>query len=82
VTRVRLRDYALGSFLGMLPVTVLYVYLGSMAGEVASLARGTTSGGHWQHALQLLGLAATVVATIHVTRVARRALDAALRIST
>ena len=79
VTRVRLRDYALGSFLGMLPVTVLYVYVGWLAGEFASLARGATSGGPWQHAVQVLGLAATVFATIYVTRLARRALDGALR---
>jgi uncharacterized membrane protein YdjX (TVP38/TMEM64 family) len=79
VTRVRLRDYALGSFLGMLPVTLLYVYLGSLAGEVASLARGAASGGPWQHTVQVLGLAVTVVATLYVTRLARRALDSALR---
>jgi uncharacterized membrane protein YdjX (TVP38/TMEM64 family) len=79
VTRVRLRDYALGSFLGMLPVTLLYVYLGSMAGEVASLARGAASGRPWPHGAQALGLAATVAATIYVTRLARRALDGALR---
>ena len=79
VTRVRLRDYALGSFLGMLPVTLLYVYLGSLAGQLTVLARGATSGGPWQHVTQVLGLAATVVATIYVTRLARRALDSALR---
>ena len=79
MTRVRLRDYLLGSFLGMLPVTVLYVYVGSLAGEFASLARGSTSGGPWQHTVQVLGLAVTVFATIYVTRLARRALDGALR---
>jgi uncharacterized membrane protein YdjX (TVP38/TMEM64 family) len=79
VTRVRLRDYALGSFLGMLPVTLLYVYVGSLAGELTSLARGATSGGPWHHAVQVLGLAATVAATIYVTRLARRALEGAMR---
>ena len=78
VTRVRLRDYALGSFLGMLPVTLLYVYVGSLAGELTSLARGATSGGLWQHTVQVVGLAATLAATIYVTRLARRALDGAL----
>jgi uncharacterized membrane protein YdjX (TVP38/TMEM64 family) len=79
VTRVRLRDYALGSFLGMLPVTLLYVYIGSLAGELASLARGAAGGGPWQHATQGLGLAATVAVTIYVNRLARRALDGAAR---
>jgi uncharacterized membrane protein YdjX (TVP38/TMEM64 family) len=79
VTRVRLRDFLLGSFLGMLPVTLLYVYVGSLAGQVASLARGTASGGALRHAVSALGLAATIAATAYVTRLARRALDDALR---
>ena len=79
LTRVRLRDYALGSFLGMLPVTVLYVYIGSLAGQLASLARGTASGGPLGHAVSALGLAATVAVTLYVTRLARHALDGALR---
>jgi uncharacterized membrane protein YdjX (TVP38/TMEM64 family) len=78
LTRVRLRDYALGSFLGMLPVTVLYVYIGSLAGQLASLARGTTAGGPIGHAVSAIGLAATVAVTLYATRLARRALDAAL----
>jgi uncharacterized membrane protein YdjX (TVP38/TMEM64 family) len=78
LTRVRLRDYALGSFLGMLPVTVLYVYIGSLAGQMVSLARGTAHGGALGQALSVVGLAATVAATLYVTRLARRALDAAL----
>ena len=79
LTRVRLRDYALGSFLGMLPVTLLYVYIGSLAGELSSLARGAATGGPWPHAVQALGLAATVASTVYLTRLARRALDGALR---
>ena len=78
LTRVRLRDYALGSFLGMLPVTVLYVYVGSVAGQLASVARGTAQGGPLGQAVSALGLAATLAATVYITRVARRALDSAL----
>ena len=78
LTRVRLRDYALGSFLGMLPVTVLYVYIGSLAGQLASVARGTAHGGPLGHAVSAIGLAATIAVTCYVTRLARRALDAAL----
>ena len=79
MTRVRLRDYALGSFLGMLPITVLYVYIGSLAGQLASLARGTAQAGPLGHVVSALGLAATVAVTVYVTRLARRALDSALR---
>jgi uncharacterized membrane protein YdjX (TVP38/TMEM64 family) len=78
LTRVGLRDYALGSFVGMLPVTVLYVYIGSLAGPLAALARSTGRGGPLGHAVSAIGLAATLAATWYVTRLARRALDRAL----
>src|SRR5262245_42398703 len=42
LTKVRFRDYLVASWLGMLPGTVLYVYLGSTAREIADLA---TEGG-------------------------------------
>ena len=78
LTRVRLRDYALGSFVGLLPVTLLYVYVGSVAGQLASMARGTATGGPVRQAVSAIGLAATIAVTIYVTRLARRALDGVL----
>ncbi len=70
LTRVSLRDYLLAG-LGMLPGTVLYVYTGSLAGDVASAAASGKT------ALKVIGLAATVFVTIVITRIARRALDEA-----
>jgi uncharacterized membrane protein YdjX (TVP38/TMEM64 family) len=78
LTRVRLRDYVLGSFVGMLPGTFLYVYLGSLVTTAASLGSGGASAGTAQHAIYWGGLAATVLVTLFVTRLARRALGAAL----
>ena len=74
LTKVRLRDYALACF-GMLPGTLLYVYYGKVAGDVASLAAGAGPERGTAHYVVLgIGLAATVVATTLITRVARRAL--------
>ena len=74
LTRVRLRDYALASF-GMIPGTVLYVYYGKLAGDVAALSGGQqVEKGIGYYAVLLLGLAATIAATVVVTRTARRAL--------
>lgn len=74
LTRVRFADYALASF-GMLPGTLLYVYSGKVAGDVAALAGGAEmSGGSGRTALLIVGLVATVVVTALVTRIARRAL--------
>jgi uncharacterized membrane protein YdjX (TVP38/TMEM64 family) len=76
ITRVSLRDYFLASWIGMLPGTVMYVYLGSLAGSLANLGghgRGRTPA---QWALYVVGLLATVAVTVFVTRIARAALAA------
>lgn len=80
LTRVSLGAYILGSFLGMLPGTLMYVYLGSAVGDVASLASeglGETDTGWQGQALKWGGLAATLIVTIFITRVAKKALSEA-----
>jgi uncharacterized membrane protein YdjX (TVP38/TMEM64 family) len=74
LTRVSLRDYVVASWIGMLPGTLMYVYLGSLAGELAAAGsgRGARTPAEW--ALYAVGLAATVAVTLYVTRLARRAL--------
>jgi uncharacterized membrane protein YdjX (TVP38/TMEM64 family) len=74
LTRVRFVDYGIAGF-GMLPGTLLYVYYGKLAGDVAALAGGAAvERGAGYYAVLLLGLAATVVVTLLVTRTARQAL--------
>lgn len=74
LTRVSFRDYLLAS-VGMLPGTLLYVYYGKVAGDVAALLGGAgVERGTGYYAVLALGLLATVAVTIVVTRVARRAL--------
>jgi uncharacterized membrane protein YdjX (TVP38/TMEM64 family) len=74
LTEVRLRDFVLGSFIGMLPGTFLYVYLGSFVTSVNALSTSADAGRTAQQVLYWVGLAATVVVTVFVTRIARRAL--------
>jgi uncharacterized membrane protein YdjX (TVP38/TMEM64 family) len=77
LTRVRFGDYLIAS-VGMLPGTLLYVYSGKLAGDVATLAGGAAPArgpGYW--ALLAVGLVATLLVTLLVTRTARRALDQA-----
>ncbi len=71
ITKVSLRDYFLASWVGMLPGTVMYVYLGSLAGSLATLGRHGTGRTPAQWALYGVGLLATVVVTVFVTRIAR-----------
>ena len=70
LTRISFSDYLFAS-VGMLPGTLLYVYSGTLVGEVAGgieLGRGLLLG---------VGLAATAAVTIYVTVLARRALQSA-----
>ncbi len=79
LTRVRLRDFVLASFLGMLPGTFMYVYFGSSVANAAALAGGGAGGGPWKQALFWGGLVATVAVVALVTRAARQALNRSLR---
>lgn len=77
LTKVSFADYAIASF-GMIPGTLLYVYSGKIAGDVASVASGGgVDGGAGYWAVLALGMAATLAVTIVVTRTARRALGRA-----
>jgi uncharacterized membrane protein YdjX (TVP38/TMEM64 family) len=74
LTAVRLRDYVLGSWLGMLPATVLYVYLGSLAKGIAALTSGGFDTGRAGGVLFVLGFLATLGLTVVIARRATRAL--------
>jgi uncharacterized membrane protein YdjX (TVP38/TMEM64 family) len=68
LTKVPLLSYVLASWIAMIPGTVMYVYLGSLAKSPS----GRTPA---QWALLIIGLAATIAATVLITRSARKALD-------
>src|SRR2546425_953777 len=70
LTRVKLSHYVLASWLGMIPGTVMYVYLGSLVNVGAGHRQRTT--GEW--VLYGVGLLATVIVTVFVTRLAKKAL--------
>jgi uncharacterized membrane protein YdjX (TVP38/TMEM64 family) len=70
LTQVKLRHYVLASWIGMMPGTVMYVYLGSLANAGVGQHRRTT--GEW--ILYGVGLLATILVAVFVTRIARKAL--------
>jgi uncharacterized membrane protein YdjX (TVP38/TMEM64 family) len=70
ITQVSLRDYVLASWIGMMPGTVMYVYLGYLP----KIAAGE-SGDTLKLILNIVGLMATVAVTVYVTKIARKALD-------
>ncbi len=70
LSRVSLSHYVLASWIGMMPGTVMYVYLGSLAH--AGIASQKRTPAQW--ALSVVGLLATLATVAIVTRIARRAL--------
>ncbi|HSM84691.1 MAG TPA: TVP38/TMEM64 family protein [Candidatus Limnocylindrales bacterium] len=75
LTRVRLRDYVLASWIGMLPGTILYVYLGAALGNVDDLFRpGALQHGNWTSLLFWAGLAAAALLAVWAGRLGRAAL--------
>jgi uncharacterized membrane protein YdjX (TVP38/TMEM64 family) len=76
LTKVGLRDYVVASWAGTLPGTILYVYLGSLAGDLTRVATGGTERTPAEWAFYAIGLLATVAVTVYVTRVSNHALKA------
>lgn len=78
ITQVKLNDYILGS-VGMIPGTVMYVYLGSLVGSVAKIgsenATENPQAEQIKWAIRIIGLIATVAVTLYVTKIARKALE-------
>lgn len=75
VTEVFLKDYVIGK-VGIIFGTIMYVYLGSLAGSLATLGTGSQSADpSVQLAIRILGFIATAAVTVYVTRIARKALE-------
>ena len=76
VTGVSLKDYVLGS-IGMIPGTIMYVYIGSLAGSIATIGGETQPDANpvAQWAIRIIGFVATVAVTLYVTKIARKALN-------
>jgi uncharacterized membrane protein YdjX (TVP38/TMEM64 family) len=76
LTAVKFWPYVLASWVGMMPGTFLYVYIGAASkAAVAAAGGGEAVKRGWQYWTFLgFGLAATVIVTIWVTKIARDAL--------
>jgi uncharacterized membrane protein YdjX (TVP38/TMEM64 family) len=74
LTKVRVCDYVVASWAGTLPGTIVYVFLGSLAGDLTRAATGEYQRSLAEWALYALGLLATIVVAVYVTRVSTRAL--------
>ncbi|WP_242412019.1 TVP38/TMEM64 family protein [Cyanobacterium sp. IPPAS B-1200] len=77
VTKISFRDYLIGS-LGIFPGVFAYVYLGSFAVDLSSVDQSYYSGNNDNHImsliLRIIGLLATLLLTIYLNKLAKKAL--------
>jgi len=78
LTKISFWKYALASWIGMMPGTVMYVYFGAGLRSLADVAAGQVEKGAAGRIFFWLGLAAAIVVTVFITRVARNALKQAV----
>ena len=75
ITSVSFQDYLIGS-VGMIPGTIMYVYFGSLVGDIALIGSKNQPGNiilHW--VIKIMGLIATIAVTVYVTKIAKKALE-------
>lgn len=78
LTKVTLKDYVLGTT-GIIPGTIMYVYLGSLVGDLAMLGTGEAPSNpiiSW--IIRILIFVTIVAITLYITKIARRALREAV----
>lgn len=76
LTSIRLVDFVVAS-VGMIPGTIAYTYAGKVVGDLGQLAAGgAPARTPAYYALLGVGFVATIVVTVIVTRIAKRALAA------
>lgn len=73
LTAVTLRDYVIATWIGIMPASVLFVYLGSIGGNLATAAQSHQSPARW--VLRIIGLGATLGVAVYASRLASRALN-------
>ncbi|MCP4609101.1 MAG: TVP38/TMEM64 family protein [Planctomycetes bacterium] len=78
LTKISFWKYALGSWIGMMPGTIMYVYFGAGLRSLADVAAGNVEKSTAGTIFFWLGLVATIVVTVFVTRIARNALRQAV----
>jgi uncharacterized membrane protein YdjX (TVP38/TMEM64 family) len=74
LTKVSFWKYALASWIGMIPGTVMYVYFGAGLRSLADVAAGKVETGTAGQIFFWFGMVVTIVVTVFVTRVARKAI--------
>ncbi len=75
LTKISLKDYFLASWIGMMPGTILYVYIGSLIGDIAAIGAGGREKSPIEWIFTIIGFIITIVVTIYITNISKKALS-------
>ena len=75
LTKISLKDYAIASWIGMMPGTIMYVYIGSLIGDIATLGAGGREKTPVEWIFTIIGFIITVIITLYVTNISKKALS-------
>jgi uncharacterized membrane protein YdjX (TVP38/TMEM64 family) len=75
LTKVRFKTYLWATFIGIIPGELVFVYIGTLAGNLARLGDEMRERTMWEWGLYGIGFLATVAVTVVITRLARNALS-------
>jgi uncharacterized membrane protein YdjX (TVP38/TMEM64 family) len=75
LTKISLKDYAIASWIGMMPGTIMYVYIGSLIGDIATLGAEGREKTPAEWIFTIIGLIITVIVTLYVTYISKKALS-------
>jgi len=74
LTKIPFWQFFFATWAGIIPVCVLFVYLGTLLGDVAALGTQPIAAGRTKWLLSGVGVGATVIVSLFITRIARKAL--------
>lgn len=74
LTRIPTLHFVIVTWFSILPMTAMFVYLGSLLGDIAALGNRPIATGQTKWIVTAIGAIATIIVTLLVARIARRAL--------
>lgn len=74
LTKISLATYVLSSWIGMIPATVMYVYVGSLAKDIAALGTSQQPLTSAEWIFNFFGLGITVALSFYIARIAQQIL--------
>jgi uncharacterized membrane protein YdjX (TVP38/TMEM64 family) len=78
LTKIPFWQFFFATWAGILPVCVLFVYLGTLLGDIAALGTQPIAAGKTKWIVSGIGIGTAVVVSVVISRIARRALAARL----